>query len=166
MEEPRRPVFLVGFMGAGKSTIGRALARLLDWDFIDLDELIVRTERRNIPQIFAEEGEAYFRRLELQLLERLHGRTYLVVACGGGTYARDEGRALIDGIGRAVWLQVPLEEALERCEESPARPLLRGAEHAEALYRERLPYYRSAPIRIDCGGLTPEVVAERLASLL
>src|SRR4030095_4639387 len=107
-------VFLIGFMGAGKTTVGRHLARLLRWDFMDLDEQIVARQGRGIPQIFAEDGETYFRRLESGLLAGLRGRTRLVVACGGGTYAHDECRHLIDALGRAVWIQSTLAQALTR----------------------------------------------------
>ncbi len=166
MKETSGPIFLVGFMGAGKTTTGKALARLLGWDFLDLDELIMDAETMSIPEIFKERGEAYFRRVERRILASLRGRRRLVVACGGGTYAQAEGRALIDGIGRAVWLQVPLPQALARCDDGPARPLLKDAARAEALYRTRLPAYRSAPLRVDAEGLTPEQVAERIVTLL
>ena len=88
MGEPRGPIFLVGFMGTGKTTIGGALARLLRWDFVDMDARIAEQERRSISSIFGQEGEAYFRRLEIGVLESLRGRLRLVVACGGGIYAQ------------------------------------------------------------------------------
>ncbi len=166
MKAARGPIFLVGFMGVGKSTTGRSLARLLDWDFLDLDERIEAVERRSITEIFSREGEAYFRRLEAGILETLRGRTRLVVACGGGTYARDETRALIDGLGRAVWLRLPLATALARCGTGRARPMLRDAAQAEALYRSRLAAYRSAPISVDVENQGPDQVAERIAALL
>jgi len=160
------PIFLVGFMGTGKSTTGQALARLLGWDFIDLDEQIVAAEGRSIQRIFAEQGEAYFRGREADLLASLRGRSRLVVACGGGTYAQESGRRLIDAIGRAVWLQLPLQQALERCQDGAVRPLLRSRAEAEALYRRRLPSYRAAPLNVDVEGLSPEAAAERIANLL
>jgi shikimate kinase len=160
------PVFLVGFMGAGKTTAGKALARLLAWDFVDLDDLIVEREGLSIPQIFAARGERHFRRVEADVLASLRGRARLVVACGGGTYAQDESRAIIDRTGPAVWIQVPLAEALARCEGSTGRPLLKGRAQAETLYRARLPAYQSAPLRVVAGGLSPEQIAERIASLL
>jgi len=159
-------VFLIGFMGAGKTTVGRHLARLMGWDFTDLDEEIVGTERRSIPRIFIQEGEAYFRRREMEILASLRGRTRLVVACGGGTYAHEDNRRLIDGMGRAVWIRLPLEVALRRCADGPGRPLLKDENQAEALYRRRLPSYRAAALHVDAGGLTAEEVAERIAGLL
>jgi len=166
MGEHPGTVFLVGFMGAGKTTVGRILARLLGWDFVDLDEIIVTAEGRGIPAIFAQEGEAYFRRLERGVLASLRGRTRLVVACGGGTYANDESRLLIDRMGRAVWVQVPLHQALARCPPGDERPLLKDEFQAEALYRRRLPAYRAAGLHVDADGLTAEEVAERIAGML
>ncbi len=159
-------VFLIGFMGAGKTTVGRHLARLLGWDFLDLDEEIVAREGRSIPQIFAGEGEAYFRRRETEVLGSLRGRARLVVACGGGTYAQADSRRLIDRLGPAVWIQVPLEVALRRCAGLSERPLLKDTAQAEALYRRRLPSYRDAALRVDSEGLSAEEVAERIAGLL
>src|SRR5437899_9830719 len=116
-------VFLIGFMGAGKTTVGRNLARLLGWDFLDLDERIVANERLGIAQIFAVKGEAYFRRLELEILASLRGRSRLGVACGGGTCAHDESRRLIDHLGRAGWIRLALEVARRRAAGGVGRPL-------------------------------------------
>ena len=159
-------VFLIGFMGAGKTTVGRYLARLIGWDFVDLDEEIVAAERRSITQIFALEGEAYFRRREADVLASLRDRTRLVVACGGGTYAHEDNRRLIDRLGRSVWIQLPLEVALRRCASAPGRPLLKDGAQAEALYRRRLPSYRAAALHVDAHDLSAREVAERIAGLL
>ena len=166
MGERPGAVFLVGFMGAGKSSVGKVLARLIGWDFVDLDELIVASERRGIPEIFAREGEAYFRRVERGILASLRGRTRLIVACGGGTYENEESRLLIDRMGRAVWIQVPLRQALARCTGGEERPLLKDDAQAEALYRRRLPTYRAAGLHVDADGLSAEEVAERIAGML
>jgi shikimate kinase len=162
----RRAIFLIGFMGAGKTTAGRALARLLGWEFIDLDERIVAADGRTIERIFREAGEPYFRRLETDILATLQKRPRIVVACGGGTYAQEASRALIDRAGIAVWVRVALQTALARCAGSAGRPLLRSAAQAEALYRRRLGSYRAAPLRVDADGLSPEEVAERIVGML
>jgi shikimate kinase len=159
-------VFLVGFMGAGKSTVAKALGRLLGWATIDLDEALVQAEGRGIARILQESGEPHFRDLERRILEGLAGSRHLVVACGGGTYAHGPSRAVIDRLGKAVWLQAPVGLCLRRCQEGPARPLLRSAEQAEALYRRRLPAYRAAPLSVAVGALTPEQIALRIAALL
>jgi len=166
MAEGRDTVFLVGFMGAGKSTVGRALADLLGRVFVDLDERIVALEGRPIVAILEESGERYFRERERAILAGLERRPPPVVACGGGTYAHGPSRRVIDAAGVAVWLQVPLEAALARCGAGADRPLLRGPEQARALYHARLPSYRSAPLHVDVEGLTPEEAAERIAALL
>jgi shikimate kinase len=160
------PLFLVGFMGAGKTTVGQALARLLAWDFLDLDDAIVAAEGRDIARIFAESGEAHFRERERAVLAGLEGRRRLVVACGGGTYAHPPAAQLIDRLGVAVWLEVPIGLCLRRAAHGPPRPLLKGTRQAEALYRTRLPRYRAAPLRIEAERLTPEAAAERIVALL
>ena len=166
MERRRAPVFLVGFMGAGKTTVGRALARLLDREFVDLDDRIVAEDGRAIARILAESGEPYFRELETRLLAGLRGRPDLVVACGGGTYANPVSRSVIDGLGTAVWIQAPLGVMLGRCGGDAGRPLLGTATEAEALYRSRLPAYRTAPVQVDVEGLTPDEAAVRIAARL
>ena len=166
MTPSRGMVFLVGFMGAGKSTVGRALARLMSWDFVDLDERVVEVEHRSIAAILDASGEPYFRALEAQLLDELRGRSRLVVACGGGTYAHEPSRSRIDSMGVAVWLQVPIALALSRCDGGTTRPLLRDPSQAETLYRARLPAYRKAPLRLEAEGISPQEAAERIAALL
>jgi shikimate kinase len=166
VDKRRAAVFLVGFMGAGKTTIGRALGRLLGREFVDLDDRIVEADGRDIPRILRESGEPYFRDLEARLLADLRGRAALVVACGGGTYAHPACRAVIDGLGTAVWLQAPLAVMLARCGAGAGRPLLGSPEEARALYLSRLPAYRAAPVRVDVDGLTPEEAAERIAARL
>jgi shikimate kinase len=166
MAEARDGVFLVGFMGAGKSTVGRALAHLLGRVFVDLDERIVALEGRTIAAILQESGERYFRQREHAILAGLERRPPPVVACGGGTYAYEPSRRVIDAAGIAVWLQVPLPVALVRCGTGADRPLLRGPAQAQALYRARLPSYRAAPLHVDVDGLTPSEAAARIAALL
>jgi shikimate kinase len=160
------PLFLVGFMGAGKTTVGQALARLLGWDFLDLDDAIEAAEGRSIARIFQESGEPHFRDRERELLAGLEGRRRLVVACGGGTYAHPPAAQVIDRLGVAVWVEAPLGLCLRRAAHGPPRPLLKGPRQAEALYRARLPRYRTAPLRIDAERLTPEAAAERIVALL
>ena len=166
MTGPRGIVFLVGFMGSGKTSAGSALARHLGWDFVDLDELIVERARKSIVDIFRDDGEEHFRHLEMEVLTALRMRRRLVIACGGGTYAREETRHLIDAMGRAVWLRLPIEDALARCAGNRDRPLLKDEGQARALYHSRVPSYRLAPLCVDVYGLTPEKVAESIEALL
>ncbi len=88
------------------------------------------------------------------------------MACGGGTYAHPVSRAVIDGLGTAVWIQVPLAVMLERCGAGAGRPLLGNPDESRALYEIRLPAYRTAPLQVDVEGLTPEEAAERIAARL
>ncbi len=160
------PLFLVGFMGVGKTTVGRALSRLLGWEHLDLDERIVAIDGRSIPRIFEEDGEPRYRLFETEVLLSLRGRTRIVVSCGGGTYAHAASREVIDALGRAVWLHTSLAQALARCDRGADRPMLKDPAQAEALYRARLPAYRLAPLCVEVEGLTPEDAAERIAGLL
>ena len=163
---PPPAVFLVGFMGVGKTTTGRLLAPILGCDFLDLDDLIVAADGRPIPRILAESGEPFFRETERRLLAELDRDQPLVVACGGGTYAHAPSRRVIDAAGTAVWLQLPLVIALERCGAGEGRPLLRDPEQARALYAARLPAYRAAALHVDVEGLTPDEAAARVAERL
>jgi len=160
------PIFLIGFMGAGKSVAGAVLARRLGWAFVDLDRLVMEREKRSIAEIFARDGEQGFRLAELRALDFLSGRRRLVIACGGGTYAQPQGRGRIDAMGRAVWLDLPLAAAIERCASGPERPLLRDQARIESLYHSRLPAYRQAPFRVEAVNATPEEVAGRIMTLL
>src|SRR5690242_3761047 len=108
------PIFLVGFMGAGKTTVGRALARELQYEFFDLDELIAERAGKSVQTIFAELGEPEFRRLEREAIKGCCGMVRTVIALGGGAFVSDLNRTLLREIGRTVWLDCPLEVCLER----------------------------------------------------
>lgn len=159
-------IFLVGFMGVGKTTVGRLLAGLLGREFIDLDERLVAEEGRPITEILERSGEPYFREAERRLLAGIGRDREAVVACGGGTYAHAASRRLIDAAGIAVWLQLPIAVALERCGAGEGRPLFRDPAAARALYEARLPAYRAAGLHVDVEGLTPDEAAERIAGRL
>jgi shikimate kinase len=158
-------VILTGFMGAGKSTTGRALARLLGWDFVDLDEEVEGAEGKAIPRIFAEEGEDRFREAEAQALSRLLSRSEVIVATGGGVLLREENRKRLAG-RLVVNLDVSLEECLHRLRESGAeRPLLAkgNVEEVRSLYERRRPLYEAIERRIQTQGRSPEEVAREIA---
>ena len=115
-------IYLVGFMAAGKTTVARALAARLDWRAEDVDELIEARERRTVADIFARNGEPYFRSVEREILKLLLPMRHTVVATGGGTFADPESRAamLVDGL--SVWLDVPFEVVLGRLPADGRRP--------------------------------------------
>ncbi|MGH7456965.1 MAG: shikimate kinase, partial [bacterium] len=116
-------IFLIGFMGCGKSTIGRLLANQLNWNFIDLDERIVAHEQMPIEQIFAVHGEPYFRALELALLEPLRSHEKMVVALGGGTPAQEAAWSVLRH-GLTIYLRCHPDELFRRLKDDHQRPML------------------------------------------
>lgn len=165
-------VFLTGFMGAGKSSVGRALALRLGVPFVDLDAEVERAARRPIRDIFASAGEAEFRRLEQETLKALldaAGDGDLVLATGGGTVTLQPCRRLLRDAGTMVWLHLPFDAIAERIA-GPARterPLFRDETAARRLYESRLEVYRRCDLRVDVAPEeTPEEVAERIAGRL
>lgn len=165
MAEPARRVVLVGFMGAGKSTIGPLLAKRLGFRFVDLDKRIEARAGRRVSAIFSEDGEEAFRQLERDEAERLGGETRLVVAAGGGAFTRPETRALLQQGAVSVWLRCDLDTALSRVPRDGSRPLAGNRDIMRALLAEREPLYRMADVAVDAVG-TPEDVANRVAALV
>lgn len=162
-------VYLVGFMAAGKSTVGNALARRLGWRAEDVDALIEQRERMTVADVFARQGEPYFRRAERDMLRLLQPMRHVVVATGGGTFVDPDNRAFMHLDGVSVWLDLPLAELVARIPLDGRRPLAADRAALERLYAARLESYRHASVRIDCSGLrVPEVVdriVEALAAL-
>ena len=166
-----RAVFLVGFMGAGKSTVGRALARQMNWPFEDLDERLQAREKRSIEQIFRESGEAEFRRAEHEALRELLAdldSSPRVVALGGGAFVQAQNAALLAGAAvPVVFLDAPVEELFRRCQQEPVeRPLRRDLEQFRQLYLGRRPHYLAASLRIETGGKDVGTVAAEVAEIL
>ncbi len=141
-------VYLVGFMASGKSTVARALAERLGWQFEDIDELIERRERLTIADVFSRHGEAYFRGVEREILRLLQPLRHVVVATGGGTFADPDNRAFINLDGLSVWLDVPLVELIPRIPLDGRRPLAANRAELERLYAARLESYRLAHVRV------------------
>ena len=167
-----RAVVLVGFMGAGKTSVGRTLSKLLQWPFEDLDDRIVKREGRAIEQIFGESGEAEFRLAERAALRELLaelGQAQRVVALGGGAFAQPENAALIEQSGvPTVFLDGSADELYARCRQAgqAERPLRRDVEQFRQLYLARRPHYLKAALRVETGGKTVEAVAAEVASRL
>lgn len=159
-------VFLVGFMGAGKTTVGRALAQALAREFIDLDDLIVAVDGRSIPDIFVQSGEAYFRRVESRILFSLTNRQGAVVALGGGTFSQPMNKAFVKQNGISIWLNCSLEEILKRVPSDGSRPLLQSPKQVADLLVRRIPDYQEATIKLDASHLTVDEVVERIIALL
>lgn len=163
--EKIRHIFLTGFMGAGKTTVGRALAAQLGWDFLDLDRLIEQRVGRGIPEIFAAEGEGAFRDQESLALRSLPADRPLVVATGGGIVGRAENRSFMRELGRVVFLDVSWEQLLSRLQGEGGRPLATGEggwEPVRQRLEARMPWYREAELHIVCNELTPAEIARQI----
>jgi len=168
-----RAVILIGFMGAGKSSVGRALSEMLGWTFEDLDERIERREGRTAPEIFRESGESEFRRAEHEALRELFGElsggAEKVVALGGGAFAQSHNVRLIEAANvSTVFLDADLEELWRRCREQrrTERPLLGSLESFRNLYEARRPHYMKALLRQETGGKTIEEIAAEVVQAL
>jgi shikimate kinase len=162
---PRR-ILLTGFMGAGKTTVARALARLLADEFVSLDELVARLEGRAPQALIVEEGEDFFRGAETRALRlALEREAARVIDTGGGAWTLPRNRALAAAHDcLTVWLDAPFDLCWQRINapDAPAdRPLARDRARAEQLYQQRLPAYRLAALRVP---VTPEREAEDLAA--
>ncbi|SNZ08430.1 shikimate kinase [Persephonella hydrogeniphila] len=156
-------IYLVGFMGSGKSTVGKILAEKLKMRFTDIDQLIEKEEGKAIPQIFKEKGEKYFRELEKKMLEKIQEEKNLVVSTGGGLGADRENMEKMKKNGLVVWLDVSFEEILKRCEGDQNRPLLnQPVEKIKKLYDKRIPIYKLAHIHIKTDNKKPEEIAEEI----
>lgn len=159
-------VFLCGFMGCGKSTIGKLAAKKLGCGFCDTDDLIVRTLDMTIPEIFAQKGEPFFRKTEAEIVKSLCGKT-TVAACGGGAMLNPDTAKTAKESGSAViFLDVPFEMCYERIKDDTNRPIVMNStkEELEKLYNDRRSIYISnSTIRLECCG-SPVEIAEQIAS--
>jgi shikimate kinase len=156
-------IFLVGFMGAGKSTVGRIVAERMGLPFVDLDEMVEQTAGSTVARMWAESGESAFRAAESAALASLTPVGPSVVACGGGVVLADANRALLKALGHVVYLRVSADEALARVGGGDSRPLLAGggAAVAQRLLEAREALYRAvAAIVIETTGRGPDVVAD------
>ena len=150
-----RAVFLVGFMASGKTSVGRELARSLDWDFVDLDARIEARERQTVPEIIRQHGESGFRRVETDALRELLAgplQRDSVVSLGGGAFAQEKNRELLQP-WPSVFLEAPVTELWRRSfNDGIERPLRGNQEQFSRLYAERLPSYRQATMTIVTTG--------------
>jgi shikimate kinase len=172
-----RAVFLVGFMGAGKSSVGRALGQQLNWDFEDLDDRIERREGRTVAEIFRTSGEPAFRRAERmalrQVLEELRGGgAARIVALGGGAFVQKENARRLAAAGvPTVFLDAPVEELWRRCREQASesgadRPLLSSLEGFCRLYENRRLGYSAARLKLETANRSVETIANQIAGIL
>jgi shikimate kinase len=156
--------YLVGFMGSGKTTVGRHLAHRLGWSFFDLDHEIEEAEKTTIGELFDARGEPEFRRIEAEMLrQHVHsierGRP-AVLALGGGAFVDAANRELILQNGIAIWLDCPFERVKQRVGDTSARPLARDPQRFAALYESRREVYALADVRIAIEGDDVEPAVE------
>jgi shikimate kinase len=159
-------IYLVGFMGAGKSTVARALARRLDWRYEDIDERIEQRERRDIPTIFRQEGEPYFRSLERNEVIALLGARGTVIATGGGTFVDPATRELMLRDGAVVWLDASFAAILSRVPMDGRRPLAADRIEMEKLYNQRRMAYGQSHLRLDAGKASVEELVDQIVEWL
>lgn len=165
-----KPLILIGFMGAGKTTVGTRLAKRLKVPFIDTDQYIESEQGRTISRIFAEDGEAYFRSLETGLLKQLKAAAApAVISCGGGLPLREENRRLLKELGTVVYLHVQPETVIRRLKGDTTRPLLQGADASEKVYRlmeAREPQYLQAAEHVlETDALSADQIADQVLQL-
>ncbi|MEZ5401812.1 MAG: shikimate kinase [Bryobacteraceae bacterium] len=162
-------IYLVGFMGCGKTTVGGLLAEDLGWDFVDLDAEIERGAGQTIPEIFEAGGECEFRRLEHEAL-RARVRAVqtghaTVLSLGGGAFAQENNLALVTDNGISVWLDAPFELIRERITGETHRPLARDPARFAGLYESRRPTYGRADYRVEIGSNDPVEAVEAILAL-
>ncbi len=155
-------IYLVGFMTAGKTTVGRHLAQRLSWRLFDLDQEIEARERQTIAELFSSRGEAYFRNVEREVLAQLVSVRHAVVATGGGTFVDPLNRAAILADGCSFWLDVTLNEVVARLPPDGRRPLAANRAQLEVLFTTRRSAYQQAHVRIDASALAVDAIVEQI----
>lgn len=155
-------LYLVGFMGAGKTSVALMLGRRIGWQTEDVDERIEARERRSVSAIFVQEGEGYFRQIEREVLHELLPQRNVIVATGGGTFVDPDNRALMLGDGAVAWLDLPLSRVIERIPPDGRRPLAADPIRMEELYMRRRIAYTDAHICIDATAPVDTVIEQLL----
>lgn len=162
----RKHVYLVGFMGSGKSTVGPILAKEIGRAFYDLDTLIEKEQKMTISEIFECRDEASFRDLESHQLIGTAELSPCVIALGGGTFLRKSNRDFVFRNGVAVWLEIPFHLARERCLKVTDRPLARDPQRFKILFQNRQPYYQLAEIHVSVQGKSPQEICSEIEEKL
>ena len=171
MSATPQTVILIGFMGAGKTSVGKALSRRLGWEFDDLDDRVMEREARSIEEIFRSSGEIHFRYIEHEALRNLLSDSQpgsRIIALGGGAFVQGDNRSLIEASGgKTVFLDAPVEELWQRCQTGqPIRPLRGDFEQFRQLYEQRRPCYLRASLRVETGDKDVETIAAEVESSL
>ena len=161
------PVFLCGFMGCGKSTVGRIVAKKTERAFVDLDEYIEDAAGISIPEIFERYGESHFRTLEAEAI-KIFDQSFTVVALGGGAVINDRSRALANKAGLVIFIDTPFDLCYDRIKDDGHRPIAKSStkEELKARFDARYPVYLSASsVRVD-GSLTPDEIAMKIIEVM
>ena len=163
-------IILIGFMGSGKSAVGHFLAKRLGMDYIDTDELIEKTEKRKISDIFADSGEPYFRDLENEIIKTLQDYDNFVISTGGGMVLREENVRMLKGVGPLVLLWADVDAVYERIKNEPHRPLLSvpdpKAEIKKILTSRTQIYNSVADFKVDTSKLSINKVGDKIIKWL
>jgi shikimate kinase len=160
-------IVLTGFMAAGKSAVGRKLARRLGRAFIDTDRLIEQTTGRAIPEIFATDGEKEFRRIEREVVAAMNPDRLSVIATGGGTFVDERNRDRLRNLGVVVCLVTSIDTVVERAKRGNKRPLAAGGRaQLEKLFRKRMPAYRQADVLVETDGLSVDQSVARVLGMI
>lgn len=165
----KKNIALVGFMGAGKTVVGKALSRQLGMIFIDSDDAIVEKEHRAISDIFAKDGEPYFRKVEKEVIKEISQRDGLIIACGGGVVLDKENMSNLKRNGLVVYLQATAEVIFERTKSYAHRPLLNVEDPQREIVKileQRLPFYSQADYAVDTSDLTIEEVVNKILEII
>ena len=156
-------IYIVGFMGTGKTVVGKILAKRLDRDFVEMDEIIEQQESMEISDIFAQKGEAYSRKLEKGLLLKLSGKENLIISCGGGLICNEENKVLLKATGIVISLSASASTIYERTKKYTHRPLLNVNNPQGAindLLNKRTHFYSQAHYVIDTEDISADEVAD------
>ena len=162
-------ILLIGFMGSGKSTIGRKLAKLLEYSFVDTDTVIEEDQGCSVSEIFKYGGEECFRKMETRLLQKLKNVENSVIATGGGIVLREQNQKLLQEIGKRFYLNVPQEELQQRLKNGRNRPLLKKKDPETVLQKmmkERVLLYEQAEYIVDAGQRSPKKIASEIINKL
>ena len=166
MSKVNRHIYLIGFMGCGKTSVSIAMNQLYGKNIVEVDDRIIAKEGRSINQIFAESGENYFRDLETEMLKELADEDNIIVSCGGGMVLREENRRLMKENGVIIWLDATPETILDRVKDDDSRPNLKGKKNVkdiETLKNKRADAYaEAADIKVDTDGKTIREVAKEI----
>ncbi|MFC1646326.1 shikimate kinase [Candidatus Omnitrophota bacterium] len=162
-------IYLVGFMATGKTSVGRALAKKLNKDFFDLDDLIEQRENMRIVDIFNDKGEPYFRRIESQIIKEVSGKSDLVIGCGGGAIVNEENLATLKEGGIVICLKAKIDTILDRSKGTEQRPLLNVEDpknRIRELLDKREPFYNQSDHIIDTAGLDINAVVDKIITIV